>query len=328
MKTQCAPVVKENNGDKYIAFWNMPVLQPMRLQRELQRKATPLNATEQAIFDASEPEIWNGGSVWKKASAVDMVDIMYQGTKIQGVWDKVPSKLRGVFWMRDNGAPEELVVLQYGRYFEESNQYIMPLAPFMWGWPISEPPQAPHGGVLYKLGLNATVQAAYGLTGNQLTLSYKFGPCPSGAKYCSPDHPGDDTAYATMQSHNQGNLLTVVNMGNLIDAILLFLGIKIPSDKLTGAFTLQEMDGVKPGSLYKRTCHWGLGRCDCIEMGSYDLTKIVDGDGNHIEPYYSDFIKYMGDHELFAWMGFKSQKDMNEVIDAYKKQAADDFTEL
>merc|ERR1712107_376766 len=131
-----------------------------------------------------------------------------------------------------------------------------------------------------------------------------------------------------MQGHSYGNLLEVVNYGDLIRAVAVFLGLAIPEDKLTGSFSLQEMDGVVPGSLYKRTCNWGVGRCQCLEFGSYNLTKILDEDGEKIEPYYSKWTEYSKDLTMFAWAGFKSKEAMDEAIEAYKARAGHTTTEL
>ncbi|CAK0872183.1 unnamed protein product, partial [Prorocentrum cordatum] len=86
---------------------------------------------------------------WGSADAAKVVALMYNVTKVNGVWENVPEKLRGVFWMRGNGVPEEVAVLQYGLWSETSLMYLVPSSPFSWSWPKGKPAKAPYGGNLY-----------------------------------------------------------------------------------------------------------------------------------------------------------------------------------
>ncbi|CAJ1408181.1 unnamed protein product [Effrenium voratum] len=83
------------------------------------------------------------------ANARDMMEIMYEASKVPGVFEKIPDPLKGVFWMKGNGVGEELLVLQYSQYYEKEKVMLTPLAPFMWAWPNGAPPDAPFGGFMY-----------------------------------------------------------------------------------------------------------------------------------------------------------------------------------
>lgn len=42
--------------------------------------------------------------------------MMYEATKVEGVPEKVPRELRGVYWMKGNPVPEELMVIQHAQW--------------------------------------------------------------------------------------------------------------------------------------------------------------------------------------------------------------------
>merc|ERR1719283_293303 len=51
-------------------------------------------------------------------TAEKIVDMMYRGTKVNGIFETVPDELRGVFWMKVNGIGEELTVFQNSLWVE------------------------------------------------------------------------------------------------------------------------------------------------------------------------------------------------------------------
>lgn len=239
------------------------------------------------------PDPWQGVKLadkstltWGSADAATVAKWMYNVTKVGSIWDKVPEMLRGVFWMKGNGIPEELAILQYGLWSPEARQYLVPMAPFMWAWPNGKPAAAPNGGVLYERW--AAFKAADALVSGSVpgliqpvTMSYGF---------------NEDMTSALLQVH-PGNDLTqdIVNIEGLMG-----LG---PS-WATGQFRLIEEKAA--GAQWKRDIKWGVGGCACIEFGSYTLLKIIDGNGAPLQPYYDEFIAYMGDVQLIVQTGFKS----------------------
>merc|ERR1719401_1641171 len=104
---------------------------------------------------------------------------MFEGTRVPGVFERVPEKLRGVFWMKGNPLPEELVVMQYSKWLNDEKSVVLPAAPFNWAWPAGRPKNAPKGGRFYS------DDATAGLTNISKSVplgraySFNFGvPCP------------------------------------------------------------------------------------------------------------------------------------------------------
>ena len=42
---------------------------------------------------------------------------------------------------------------------------------------------------------------------------------------------------------------------------------------------------------------------ECIPFGGYTLLKVLDGEGNPVQPAYDEFIQYMGDVPIWTWAG-------------------------
>ncbi|OLQ09018.1 hypothetical protein AK812_SmicGene7410 [Symbiodinium microadriaticum] len=181
------------------------------------------------------------------------------------------------------------MVLQYGRWFEKEKILITPMAPFMWAWPAGKPADAPYWGAMY--GQTTTMVGARILCGTGLPRP------PSPATY-SLKFSGEDLTYAVIQA---GHDLTqdMVNVGSLLP----------PCSCLTclrGKFTLELQPSTlqEPGSHWKRGIWWGPGTCTFCPFGGYNFVKVIRGDGEPNEPYYSEFLKYMDEIKLFTWSGF------------------------
>lgn len=272
-------------GNPLFGWWHMPKLQPWDVLDKLRDKLTDRQKFPAlpAVFK-EEAEMTMG-----YASAKEMLSLMYEATKVSGIWENVPERLRGVFWMKGNGVGEELMVLQYGRWFEKEKILITPMAPFMWAWPAGKPADAPYWGALY--GQTTTMVGARILCGTGLPRP------PSPATY-SLKFSGEDLTYAVIQA---GHDLTqdMVNVGSLIP----------PCSCLTclrGKFTLELQPSTlqEPGSHWKRGIWWGPGTCTFCPFGGYNFVKVIRGDGEPNEPYYSEFLKYMDEIKLFTWSGF------------------------
>lgn len=282
------------NDNPIFGWWSLDALQPKDVLDELNEKLVNHTQFQVDIFI----ELWGEGIkdlIFGYGSAEQVANMMYKATRVEGVWEKVPEKFRGVFWMKGNGVGEELTVLQYGSWFEEEQTLLVPMAPFTWGWPGGTPAEAPYDGLMYNVTrFGALALLADGKPG--VAYSYVFGPCPSG-KACQAG--SDDLSFASLQAHFAGDLrVDSVNMKTMIPLL------PDAASAITGKFTLEELPGKPPGSHWMRRCVWGVGACDCIEFGSYDLVKIIDGDGDPIEPAYSDFLEYMGDVPLFVWSDY------------------------
>jgi len=226
---------------------------------------------------------------------------MYNATKVPGVFETIPEKLRGVYWMKGNALGEELAVLQYGQWDQDSKTLAVPFSPYMWSWAAGVPADSPFNGMLYgiKKGARSGMQ---GLVMTGMSLFFKFqDECES--SYCGGDAGPLKEAY--MQTGLFGNLQEATDLGVMVDVIS---GSELGA---TGAFTLQEMDGSVDGSRWKRTCHWGLKALSpraFLEGGSYDLLKVLDANGQPNEPYYTEFVNYMGSVPLMVWSGWGSEE--------------------
>jgi len=297
--SKAAPVVNEDlGGNPLLGWWNMPQAQPWDLLEELQAKLTPLDLSSLA----QEPY---RNATWGQTSAEEAAHILYNATRIPGVFELVPKQFRGVFWFKGDGTGETLVSLQYGQWFADDLVYVQPISPFVWAYANGVPKGASglqQMEIAGAEGSNFTVQTATGQPGNSFTYSFSEASMKHGL----------------IQSHKDGNLSMADTNGGAINSDIQDFGIPIPDDTVTGRFTLEELEGVKPGSLYKRGCYWGVGYCDCFEFGSYHLVKVIDKDGSPLEPYYSEMIDFVGDTPVYMWSGFASQESQQEAAQYYE----------
>jgi len=288
------------------AWWDMPVQQPFS---NLQKVGQGLSEIAWPLFTAWDKR-W---PLMKKGSAADVASKMFQATKVSGVFEKMPEKLRGVFWMKGNGVPEELTVMHFGKWTAQEDMLLQSFAPFTWAWPAGKPKDAPYLGLAYSNDESMAMIWASMFTDLAPTFSYKFSDQCLGS-YCQ-DAKSRSMKYAYMQASLNGQVSKAANMAGEMAAEHLGRGDSFNQDALQGAFTLQELPESVNGSHWKRTCHWGLGKTTCaaIEFGTYDLIKILDADGQPIQPQYDEFIEYMGNVPLFVWAGWKSEEEKNRV---------------
>mmetsp|Transcript_87163 Transcript_87163/g.251382 ORF Transcript_87163/g.251382 Transcript_87163/m.251382 type:complete len:407 (+) Transcript_87163:119-1339(+) len=237
------------------------------------------------------------GSQWGAYPANKAPFLAYRCTKVPGLFEKVPAALRGVFWMHGNAIPEELAVLQMGQYFPEERLHLAPMSPFSWAWPLDTPLNAPYDGRLYTDEAKAVTPGL--MAGGLLGATYKFKECPGSMDlpfpFGLPGHvcPGGtggaglDLTFAELQMHTFGNLTAIAQ---------------------PDLYTIEEYsDGSPRGATWHRGIYGGpewLGRCKCISVGAYTLKKLVDGEGQPVEPHYSEWVEYMGGGRVSFWGGF------------------------
>jgi len=280
------PVVQE--GIDFVNWWVLPEVQKYE---DLEKLKVNGKIPE-------DPPIENGNRTWGVYSPTQGPKVMYQATKVAGLFKNVPDEMKGVFWMDGNGDAEELVVMQLGRWFEKDNLFVQTVAPYSWGWSYGVPLNAPFGGALYRFGRYAT--AAVKGTYSNMGLSYKFEKCPPDAQYCNKDDP-DPMGYANIQLKLEGSMNSTLAM-QIIPIP--------PTAWITEArYELEKLDDGSgyPGSLWKRSIYWGPpGKCREIEFGTYTLKKIINNDGEPHEPYFSQWVEYMGKVDLLLWTGWNS----------------------
>lgn len=291
---QTKPLIqKEFGGRQTFNYWNLPEQPSAELVDEC-------NAALQ------KPLEFIGGR-WGQVSAKDAPRLMYKCTKVPGVFEQVPEELRGIFWMRGNGLPEELASLQNGEWFPEERTYLFPQSPFMWSWALGKPGGAPFNGAAYKEYIHKLLAAI--TPGLLLGFSLKFDECPGRSMFMPghvcPTGPTDvNLTYATLQAHMYGNMSKHVT---------------------PNAYTLEyDSSGVVPGSLWHRGIYLRnpvLGRCACEFGVSYTLTKIIDNEGDPIEPYFSEWVEYMGEVPLALW-GKITDDELKSLLESDQLLAA------
>ena len=79
---------------------------------------------------------------------------------------------------------------------------------------------------------------------------------------------------------------------------------------LSKTFTLDELEGEGNASLDGRAWHrgikWGCVGVGCIPFRGYMPLKVLDGEGNPVQPAYDEFIQYMGDVPIWTWAGTRN----------------------
>merc|ERR1712087_800158 len=74
----------------------------------------------------TQPLIEGNTALFGNATWEDAPFLMYEGTKISGNWERIPKKLRGVYWMNGNGMPEVLASMQYAEFYEKEKIILVP----------------------------------------------------------------------------------------------------------------------------------------------------------------------------------------------------------
>lgn len=109
--------------------------------------------------------------------------MMYEARKVEGLANALPRELRGVYWMKGDPVPEELMAIQYAQRHEEEGLLVLPFPLWMWSWAAGEPKDAP--SELYSCDLSVAAQAIQGLIMAQTALSAKFSTCKEGRQRSS-----------------------------------------------------------------------------------------------------------------------------------------------
>jgi len=270
-------------------WWNLSVQRPEAL----------LKSCQERMQDVKQYGAMNYGSL----PAEEAVKMAYECTKVPGIFERVPERMRGVFWMSGNAIAEELSVLQMGEWYEEDRTLVVPYAPFMWAWPGGMNDKAPLSGALYtKLARGKTMPV---LPDAHPAFAFKFEECPGGIdidfipfhgyeghKCVAGSGTGKDLTFAKLQAWTGGNPTAIGHAEH---------------------YTIEELqDAASPGNAWHRGIYYSLGgvlgRCRCIDFGSYTLKRIMDGEGKPIEPYYTEFLEYQRDIPLVFWTGYADKK--------------------
>jgi len=313
---QTAHLVASGKAAPNAMWYNMPASQDLSLMDTYHDQLTNVPVPEKVVAHA--------GSSTRLAmgSAADVAEMMYRASKVQGVTDKLPEKFRGVYWMRGNPVPEELMTMQYAQWYDDEGIIVLPGAPFMWSWAAGKPKNAP--SPMYTEDLKGALGVIESLMSWQAAISAKFTSCVEGLwktvkpMVCNVKDSSDKEAYGYMQMHWYGDLKHNADIG-----MLLYDTTQNLCDKgSSGAFTMQAYKNASDGTAWRRTIQFGKGSCADKEQGSYDLVKVLDGEGAPVQPYYDEFLEYMGDVPLMVWSGWKDAAAREAHMELLKDEVA------
>jgi len=298
-------VQKYNGGSEYLNEWNLPAQQPAAVADECKSLLKNLTALE--------------SYEWGDIGAAEGALLMYRCTKVPGVFEHVPREMRGVFWMKGDVVAEELSTFQNSRWFPEERVLYAPWSPFMWAWSTGKPPSAPLLGWMYN---PADLRQSYvSLTAYNLAYSFQFKECPGSwnfpfpfgtwGSHCPKASGTSDLTYAELKIHSFGRMTTYE-----------------PRD----VYTIERQSSeVKPGSSWYRGIYMAprwMGRCKCFSVGNYEILKVVDEDGLPLEPYFTEFVQYMGNIPLRVFAGYSGAPIGNTSRTPTELMKTDDYRDL
>lgn len=286
------PLLEESNTKSMIG---VPPANGQYLSYE-QMPAKPLNwfALEQELHDSFTDS--RRGQTYGYIEPERGAQMLYEGTRVPGVIENVPIPFQGVFWMKGNPAPEILATMQYATWNPQEQVLVWQFVPFSWAWWGGGRQFMPNVfetvwrslimSIVYFFGVSGKKMATdqsngwvEGKGAGQGNYSYgaKFRPCPEAAQCKTGD---TNFAYATIQIKGHGDLARTGNPSNV--------------------WTLEHIEGVRPFSRWRRGIYDDCGNSS--KPGNYyTLTKILDENGEKIEPYYSEWKTFVGQGPLLLW---------------------------
>lgn len=298
-----AAVVPMLGGRETLNWWNLPV---QRSQEQLEQCRKKL---------ANETEL--GGMRYGFISGREAPELAFECTWVPGLSDQIPEPLRGVFWMNGNPLPSELMTMQNSQWFPEARTLVVPWSPFHWGWggiDGTPPRDAPFFGLAYQRKPAMTIlSSVMEHNGHSLT----FEECPGGRRfpliqagaYCKKGSgKAPELTFANIGVHSFGNL----------------------SEEVHGQKYTLEKPAEGPSDLWLRGTYTRLLPSDpdcrkgCIEMGTYNFKRILDGEGKPVEPWYSEYMSYIGNANLAFWSGYTD----SAVVDMYKEERLEEAFHL
>eukprot|EP00443_Scrippsiella_acuminata_P039130 CAMPEP_0115364136 /NCGR_PEP_ID=MMETSP0270-20121206/103600_1 /TAXON_ID=71861 /ORGANISM="Scrippsiella trochoidea, Strain CCMP3099" /LENGTH=343 /DNA_ID=CAMNT_0002786799 /DNA_START=54 /DNA_END=1085 /DNA_ORIENTATION=+ len=202
------------------------------------------------------------------------------------VFEHVPRKLRGVFWMDGNPLPEVLATFQYGRYYSKEQMLITPKVPWGWGFWGEEhviPNYEPNCGSALTSTCVGTPHM-YNVSGKNIAQSYTSGVEDLWVVKIESD-PEEGDFFARLQMNQNGDLGS--------------RWVDLPPDGVPQDYTFeQDDDGVGPaGTRFFRGVYFGCGMVPPWRYG-YTAKKIIDEDGNRVQPYFDEYLTFMQEHRI------------------------------
>lgn len=118
------------------------------------------------------------------------------------------------------------------------------------------------------------------------------------------------------------------NMGGMLVFLPWPAAATVVDMSVSGARRPEAYKNASDGTAWRRTIQFGKGSCADKEQGSYDLVKVLDGEGAPVQPYYDEFLEYMGDVPLMVWSGWKDAAAREAHMELLKDEAIHGPTEL
>jgi len=293
-------VIPRLDGRDSLNWWNLPVQRPQEQLEQCRSK----------LYD----KFGYAGLEYGYISGKDAPHLAYNCTLVPGLTDKVPEKLRGVFWMKGNFMNEELAVLQNAQWFPEERTIVIPLSPFNWAWggvDGTKPRDAAWFGVMY--GKEQAMFFMRSMAGPHTSFSITFEDCPGRRKlpgffrqagaWCKKGsgRPPELT-FGNIAAHEYGNLTS-------------------ETQPLHFKYTF-DYDAEGPAGHWVRGIYQPILGLDpeckrlCLEAGGYDFVRILDGEGKPVEPWYSQYMAYIEGANLAMWSGYSDPR----VLELYEQE--------
>jgi len=250
--------------------------------------ALPVKKWEEKQKELEKKWTTETGYTFGYATPGKAAHLLYEGSKVDGIWEHVPEQFKGVYWMKGNPLPEVLAVIQYAKWFEKEKTLLMANAPWTWAWYGGEKDDPPSdlsfiGDLTYRfMDGRALAESYVAPSGIDTLVSFRFEDCPADTE-CKEG--SSNLTYAELMSHPDGNLTT-------------------HGMSYYDGYTMEEYPhpgSAEAGSVYFRRASMF---CGLFGAGSgYNLTKVIDGDGKPLEPYHSQYLAFMNDRPLIIWSG-------------------------
>lgn len=261
---------------------------------ELGSGAELANAAALQTFAARLYRPWTdnkSGQSFGFVSASEAPSLLFNATsssenRSQAAERAVPEKLRGVFWMRGNAMPEVLVTVQHGEWHRDRGALMVPKAPLSRAWfggPRLRPPRSVGGGGWFYKLLGGQGLAQVDNTG---LVSLSFDSCPDWAR-CVGLPANDNLTFATMQVHPRDDPAELKQASRYLFTSW---------EEVAG----EVVDG-NPGS------HWRVRSAAFsghLDIGGYDLVRVINPDGSKSQPHHEEFEAYMGEEPAIVWSGY------------------------
>jgi len=272
--------------DSGLGWWAMAAKQPLD---DLQRAQRQLYKQQTRVIDGANLSF--GVAIGSAAPK-----LMYDATRVPGVWEQVPAKLRGIFLVRDEAAgSEELMALQYGRWDEQGSLLVVPTAPWSYAWLAGSAADAAEASKgFYYFPDEAERRSADSIV-DAAARSYRFSEEPS-------------LASASVQVHPAGQ----PQVGRAPNE---FAADSALSGLLIGTQTFQEDAGAEqgPGTTWRSVEQWSVLSCSCVQHRTLTFEKILDANGEPVEPQHSDFLRRSSGNPFYLWTGWPSERARQEA---------------